>query len=176
MTGNPEVISSPVGLVPTDALVLTGLAFFRVVGYSEVVLGPDLFGGQVVNALSYCVGLSETDPPPTRLMPSFDPRHGIRCGEFLRLPDSHQRRAPQASGGRQPAVARVRDVYKPAGMARSLRVLPEEASVCPGGSLSSSGGTPQRLESGLGGTSSPDSEFRARLPPNVHARHRSVRN
>jgi hypothetical protein len=30
--GNPEVISSSVGLVPTDALVMTGLANFRVVG------------------------------------------------------------------------------------------------------------------------------------------------
>jgi len=30
MTGNPEVISSPVGLVPRNAVVLTGLANFRV--------------------------------------------------------------------------------------------------------------------------------------------------
>src|SRR5713101_2286401 len=37
MTGNPEVISSPVGLVPTNALVLTGLANFRVVGNSETI-------------------------------------------------------------------------------------------------------------------------------------------
>jgi hypothetical protein len=37
MTGNPEVISSPVGLVPINALVLTGLANFRVVGYSETI-------------------------------------------------------------------------------------------------------------------------------------------
>jgi len=29
ITGNPEVIGSPVGLVPTNALVLTGLATFR---------------------------------------------------------------------------------------------------------------------------------------------------
>jgi hypothetical protein len=30
-------------------------------------LGPDLFGGQVVNALLYCVGLSETDPSEVSL-------------------------------------------------------------------------------------------------------------
>jgi hypothetical protein len=59
MTGNPEVISSSVGLVPINALVLTGLANFRVVGKPEVILGLDLFGSQVVNALLYCVGLSE---------------------------------------------------------------------------------------------------------------------
>ena len=32
VSGNPDVISSPVGLVPRNALVLTGLANFRVVG------------------------------------------------------------------------------------------------------------------------------------------------
>jgi hypothetical protein len=35
-----------------------------VVGKPEVILGLDLFGGQVVNALFSCVGLSQTDPPP----------------------------------------------------------------------------------------------------------------
>lgn len=34
------------------------------VGKPAVGLGLDLFGGWVLNALSYCVGLSETDPPP----------------------------------------------------------------------------------------------------------------
>jgi hypothetical protein len=38
-TGKPEVIDSSVGLVPTNALALTGLANFLVVGYSEVI--PD---------------------------------------------------------------------------------------------------------------------------------------
>jgi hypothetical protein len=37
VTGNPEVITSPVGLVPINALVLTGLANFQVVGYTEVI-------------------------------------------------------------------------------------------------------------------------------------------
>jgi hypothetical protein len=40
VTANPEVISSPVGLVPTNALVLTGLASFRAVGNTEVIRGP----------------------------------------------------------------------------------------------------------------------------------------
>jgi hypothetical protein len=31
-------------------------------GNSEVIVGADLFGGQVVNAILYCFGLSETDP------------------------------------------------------------------------------------------------------------------
>jgi hypothetical protein len=31
----------------------------RMVGKPEVILGLDLLGGQVVNALLYCVGLSE---------------------------------------------------------------------------------------------------------------------
>lgn len=61
-----RVIGLSVGLVSTNAVVLTGLATFRVVGKPEVVLGPDFFNGQVVNALLYCVGLSETDPPPQR--------------------------------------------------------------------------------------------------------------
>jgi hypothetical protein len=39
MTGKPEVIDSSVGLAPTNALVLSDLANFRVVGYSEVI--PD---------------------------------------------------------------------------------------------------------------------------------------
>jgi hypothetical protein len=38
ITGNPEVISSPVGLVPTNALVLTDLATFRVIGKAEDLL------------------------------------------------------------------------------------------------------------------------------------------
>jgi hypothetical protein len=38
----------------------------RMVGKPEVILGLDLFGGQVVNALLPCVALSETDPPPGR--------------------------------------------------------------------------------------------------------------
>jgi len=42
--------------VPVNALVLTGLANFRVVGKLEVILGADLFGGQVVNALLYRFG------------------------------------------------------------------------------------------------------------------------
>jgi hypothetical protein len=33
------------------------------VGYSEVILEPDMFVGQVVNPPLYCVALSETDPP-----------------------------------------------------------------------------------------------------------------
>jgi len=39
MTGNPEVFSSPVGLVPTNALLLSGLANFRVVGYGNCSAG-----------------------------------------------------------------------------------------------------------------------------------------
>jgi hypothetical protein len=35
MTGNPEFTSSLVGLVPINALVLTGLATFRMVGKPE---------------------------------------------------------------------------------------------------------------------------------------------
>jgi hypothetical protein len=50
------------GLVPTNALVLTGLATFAVVGKPQVVLGTNMLDGQVVNALLYCFGLSETDP------------------------------------------------------------------------------------------------------------------
>ena len=38
MTGHPEVTSSPVGLVPINALVLTGLVTLRVVGNSETTL------------------------------------------------------------------------------------------------------------------------------------------
>ena len=38
ITGNPQVIGSPVGLVPSNALVLTGLATFRVVGNPKVIL------------------------------------------------------------------------------------------------------------------------------------------
>jgi hypothetical protein len=36
----------------------------RMVGNPEVILGHDLFGGQVVIALLYCAGLSETNPQP----------------------------------------------------------------------------------------------------------------
>ena len=38
MTGKPEVIGSSVGLVPRNALVLSGPANFRVVGYSETIV------------------------------------------------------------------------------------------------------------------------------------------
>jgi hypothetical protein len=37
MTGNPEAMSSSVGLVPTNALVLTDQANFREVGYTEAI-------------------------------------------------------------------------------------------------------------------------------------------
>jgi hypothetical protein len=37
VAGNLEVTSSPVGLVPTNALILSGLVNFRVVGYPEVI-------------------------------------------------------------------------------------------------------------------------------------------
>jgi hypothetical protein len=43
MMGNPEVISWPIGLVPRNAFVLTGLAIFRVVditGQSLPILAP----------------------------------------------------------------------------------------------------------------------------------------
>ncbi len=43
--GNSEVISSPVGLVPTNALVLTGLATFRVVGSTEITFPLRLASG-----------------------------------------------------------------------------------------------------------------------------------
>ena len=43
------------------------------VGKPEVVLGPDLFDGQVVNAHRYCVGLSETNPRPTEEPAEIDP-------------------------------------------------------------------------------------------------------
>jgi len=38
------------------------------VGKPEVTLSPDSLCGQVVNALLFCVGLSETDPPPEQLL------------------------------------------------------------------------------------------------------------
>jgi hypothetical protein len=41
MTGNLEVMSSSVGLIPRNALVLTDLANFRVVGNPEVI--PSIF-------------------------------------------------------------------------------------------------------------------------------------
>ena len=50
----------------TLALVVTKEANSRMVGNSEVILGADLFGVQVVNPILYCVGLSETDPQPRR--------------------------------------------------------------------------------------------------------------
>jgi hypothetical protein len=34
----------------------------RMTGNPEVILRPDLSGGQVVNVFLYCVGLSETEP------------------------------------------------------------------------------------------------------------------
>ena len=37
ITGNPEVISSSAGLVPRNALVLTGLADFLQVGNPEII-------------------------------------------------------------------------------------------------------------------------------------------
>jgi hypothetical protein len=42
------------------------------VGKPEAILGLDLFGDQVVNALIFRVGLSETDPPPGRHL--IDPK------------------------------------------------------------------------------------------------------
>jgi hypothetical protein len=45
ITGKPEVIGSSTGLVPPNALVLTGLATFRTVGKPGIILGPDLSGG-----------------------------------------------------------------------------------------------------------------------------------
>jgi hypothetical protein len=51
MTGNTEVMRSPVGLVPINAQVLTEPVNSRMVGDPEVTLRPDLFGGQVVKAL-----------------------------------------------------------------------------------------------------------------------------
>ena len=46
------------------------------VGKPEVILGPDLFGGQVVSALLYCLGSWETDPLPLvwkSLLTSYPP-------------------------------------------------------------------------------------------------------
>jgi hypothetical protein len=43
---------------------LEGWAPAMAPGYSTVVLGTDMFDGQVFNALLYCFGLSETDPSP----------------------------------------------------------------------------------------------------------------
>jgi hypothetical protein len=40
ITGNPEVIGLSTGLVPRNALVLTGLANFRVVANSEAIQLP----------------------------------------------------------------------------------------------------------------------------------------
>jgi len=42
VTGKLEVIAWSIGLVPRNALVLTGLATFRMVGKPEVILEPDL--------------------------------------------------------------------------------------------------------------------------------------
>jgi len=38
MTGNRKLSARPIGLLPTNALVLTGLATFRMVGYPGTVL------------------------------------------------------------------------------------------------------------------------------------------
>ena len=46
ITGNPEVVSSPVGVVPPNALVLSGLASFRVVGQPEVIQYAAVSGDQ----------------------------------------------------------------------------------------------------------------------------------
>jgi len=45
MTGNPEVISSPVGLIPTNALAVTVglLARSRLLGTNLAVAGADYF-------------------------------------------------------------------------------------------------------------------------------------
>jgi hypothetical protein len=82
MTGKLEVIGSSVALVPRNALVLTGLATFRLVGQPEVIPGPDLFGGPVSSPLSYSVGLSETDPPPFSAVSS---QEALRIGLFKLL-------------------------------------------------------------------------------------------
>ena len=47
ITGNPEVIGSPVGLVPTNALVLINGDKLRLVGSPSVILGPDLTGDKL---------------------------------------------------------------------------------------------------------------------------------
>ena len=48
-----------------------GSCSWCIVGKPEVILGADLFGGQVVNALLYCVGLSQTDPLPVSKLRQF---------------------------------------------------------------------------------------------------------
>jgi len=60
VTGNPEVISSPVWSVPINALVLTGLANFRLVADPEVIQ-QDLF-----HHLPETLGLSFTTTPISR--------------------------------------------------------------------------------------------------------------
>ena len=55
IAGIPEVIGSPVGLVTTNALALTRLATFRVVGYSQ------LMRQVLINALT---GQVEIAPAP----------------------------------------------------------------------------------------------------------------
>ena len=40
LTGKPKVIGLSVGLVPINALVLTALTAFRLVGHSELIVGP----------------------------------------------------------------------------------------------------------------------------------------
>ena len=82
ITSNTEVIGSSAGLVPRNALVLTGLATFRVVGQPEVIPGPDLFGGPVSSPLLYSVGLSEADPPPFSAVSS---QEALRIGLFKLL-------------------------------------------------------------------------------------------
>src|SRR5260370_42365152 len=57
-------------------LVAVGRESGRIVGKPEVILGPDLFGGQVVSALLYCLGSWETDPLPLvwkSLLTSYPP-------------------------------------------------------------------------------------------------------
>jgi hypothetical protein len=61
IAGNPEVIGSPVGLVPTNALALSGLANLGMSGKSGLILGSNLPG---VADKSRRVGLSETGPLP----------------------------------------------------------------------------------------------------------------
>jgi GTP cyclohydrolase II len=67
VTSNPDVIAWPVGLVPINAVVLTGLANFRVVGYSEV--GSKRGYGNYGKSFERIVGNEETDRPPGLVEP-----------------------------------------------------------------------------------------------------------
>src|ERR1700738_1553962 len=51
------------GLRPISTGVKLSERSVQVVGKPEVILRPDLSGGQVVNVFLYCVGLSQTDDP-----------------------------------------------------------------------------------------------------------------